>query len=93
MASPHDEFGTPMEKNRPSKANAASSLHTTAADYAAFVAGLLNHKGLKSQSIAAMLTSQMPVPLDRLQPTTARAKDVSWALGVGLQQTGEGKSF
>src|SRR5277367_6042547 len=46
-ATGHNEDAQPGDKYKPTEANAASSLHTTAADYARFVEAILNRKGLK----------------------------------------------
>lgn len=93
MASPHDQFGEPRAKRRPDQANAASSLHTTAIDYATFMAAVLNGTGLKEQSLEFLLTSQVQVPKDRQKPDGPMSSAVSWGLGVGLQQTKDGKAF
>jgi CubicO group peptidase (beta-lactamase class C family) len=93
MASPHNQFGEPMTKRKPDQANAASSLHTTALDYARFMTALLNGTGLKKKSLASMLTSQVEVPQDRQKPDGPVSSAVSWGLGVGLQQTKQGRSF
>jgi hypothetical protein len=85
-ASPHDAFGNPKDKDKPVKANAAFSLQTTAPDYAAFVAALLNGTGLKKETIEAMFTSQVRVPEDDSKPDPGLSEAVSWGLGVGLQQ-------
>ncbi len=92
-ATPHDMFGNPMAKDKYSQANAASSLYTTAQDYTKFIAALLNEVGLTKQSIETMLTSQIRVPENRSQPSYPLSSSVSWGLGVGLQETSEGKAF
>lgn len=93
----HDSTGLPTPQNKPPKANAAASLHTTAQDYARFIAAVLNGTGLKKQTLTQMLTPQIKVdesgtnttgrPADKLSP------NISWGLGVGLQSTSEGLSF
>jgi CubicO group peptidase (beta-lactamase class C family) len=93
----HNSLGEPSPQNKPSAANAAASLHTTAADYAHFVAGVLNGAGLKKETLRRMLTPQIKVdeggtnttsrPADKLSP------NISWGLGVGLQTTPDGVSF
>ena len=81
FASPHDKTGAPGAKERPREANAASSLHTTAPEYAAFVAALLDpaaHAALLPPAAAgAMLTPQVQVdaPLG-----------LWWGLGWGLEK-------
>jgi len=93
----HNRVGLPTPQNKPLKANAAASLHTTAQDYARFIAAMLNGAGLKKQTLTQMLTPQIKVdeggsnttgrPADKLSP------NVSWGLGVGLQTTADGLSF
>jgi hypothetical protein len=92
-AAPHDGFGNSLPKNKPDKVNAAASLHTTAPDYAAFIIALLNGTGLKKQSLTTMFTPQVQVPEKRTNPSGSLSKSVSWGLGVGLQQTSDGKAF
>ena len=50
-ASGHDENGKPTDKWKPDEAGAASTLNTTAKDYALFVEAILNQKGLKARNI------------------------------------------
>lgn len=93
----HNSLGLPTPQNKPNKANAAASLHTTAQDYARFIAAVLNGTALKKQTLTQMLTPQIKVdeggtnttgrPADKLSP------NVSWGLGVGLQATADGLSF
>ena len=96
-ADSHNVKGEPTGRSKPAQANAAASLHTTAEDYAKFVAAILNANGLKKDTIKKMLTPQIKVdeggtnttnrPADRLSPY------ISWGLGWGLQQTSDGLSF
>lgn len=93
----HNSLGEPSPQNKPSAANAAASLHTTAEDYARFVAGVMNGAELKKGTLTRMLTRQIQVdeggmnttsrPADKLSPT------ISWGLGFGLQITADGPSF
>ncbi len=92
-AAPHDAFNNALDKNKPTTANAAASLHTTAPDYAAFVTALLNGTGLKKQTFTAMFSPQVPEPTDKAIAAGSSSKSISWGLGVGLQQTPEGKAF
>jgi CubicO group peptidase (beta-lactamase class C family) len=62
--------------------HAAATLYTTAEDYAKFVVAMMNDVGLKSTTIAEMLTPQINVD-----------KDVFWGLGFGLEKTPNGKAF
>lgn len=79
----HDTFaGTKGEFKKRTQANAAASLYTTAADYARFVAALMNRKILDKGTLEQMLSPQVAV------------KDsVSWSLGFGLQRTVNGPAF
>lgn len=93
----HNVIGEPTGQNEPSRANAAYSLHTTAADYARFVAAVLDGKGLKKRTRDQMLSVQVRVDEACFnctnRPVGTLSKEVGWGLGVGLQTTGEGTSF
>jgi CubicO group peptidase (beta-lactamase class C family) len=79
----HDCFAdTTGEFRKRTKADAAATLYTTAADYAQFVTALMNSRGLKKNTMKTMLTPQINVE-----------KNVSWSLGFGLEQTPNGKAF
>ena len=93
----HNALGEPTPQSKPSSANAAASLHTTAQDYARFIAALLNGTGLKKETIRQMLTPQIKVDEGGVN-TTARPADklsqtISWGLGFGLQTTADGPSL
>jgi CubicO group peptidase (beta-lactamase class C family) len=93
----HNTLGQPSGQNKPARANAAASLHTTAQDYGRFIAAILKGNGLKKETLKQMLTPQIKVdeggsnttgrPANKLSPT------VSWGLGWGLQTTTDGLSF
>jgi CubicO group peptidase (beta-lactamase class C family) len=79
----HDCFAdTTGELRKRTKADAAATLYTTAADYAQFVAALMNNRGLEKSTIKKMLSPQIKVE-----------KNVSWSLGFGLERTPNGKAF
>jgi CubicO group peptidase (beta-lactamase class C family) len=79
----HDTFaGTKGEFKKRTQANAAASLYTTAADYARFVAALMNRKVLKKGTLKQMLSPQVAVK-----------DNVSWSLGFGLERTANGTAF
>jgi len=79
----HDTLsGTTGEFRKRTQAHAAASLYTTAADYARFVAALMNNRGLSQSTVEKMLTPQIEV-----------GKNVSWSLGFGLESTPNGKAF
>jgi CubicO group peptidase (beta-lactamase class C family) len=93
----HNSVGQPTGQNKPNTANAAASLHTTAHDYARFIAAMLNATGLNKETLRQMLTPQIKVD-EGGSNTTGRTADklspsVAWGLGVGLQRTTDGLSF
>jgi CubicO group peptidase (beta-lactamase class C family) len=96
-ATGHDVAGQPVEKYKPKEANAASSLHTTAGDYARFVSAVLNGTGLKRTTLLEMERPQIAVDPECTNCTERAPKEVSrslfWGLGVGIQQTGQGESL
>ncbi|OLE51669.1 MAG: hypothetical protein AUG51_21825 [Acidobacteria bacterium 13_1_20CM_3_53_8] len=98
VATGHGPVGNPGAIRKPTEANAAASLHTTALDYARLVIALMNGVGLKRQTHKLMLTPQIKVDegcqncVDR-PPTGRLSQTISWGLGVGLQNTDEGESF
>jgi CubicO group peptidase (beta-lactamase class C family) len=81
-ATPHDELGNLMEKRTFAEAHVAATLHTTAADYARFLAAAMDGVGLSSESGRAFLTPHVEV-----------APGVSWGLGVGLQDDARGRAL
>jgi CubicO group peptidase (beta-lactamase class C family) len=81
-ATPHDELGNLMEKRTFAEAHIAATLHTTAADYARFLAAVMDGAGLSPESARAFLTPQVDV-----------APGVTWGLGVGLQDDARGRAF
>jgi CubicO group peptidase (beta-lactamase class C family) len=94
----HDGAGDPTEKRKPAEANAAGSLQTTAADYARFMIAIMNGAGLKEATIKEMLRPQIKVDegcenCAATPPTGKLSPIISWGLGVGLQQMGEGLTF
>jgi CubicO group peptidase (beta-lactamase class C family) len=79
----HDCFAdTTGEFRKRTKADAAATLYTTAADYAQFVTALMTDRGLKNSTIKQMLSPQIEVE-----------KNVSWSLGFGLERTRNGQAF
>ena len=96
-AIPHDSAGQPGEKYKPDEANAASSLQTTAGDYALFVEALLNGTGLKRKTLEEMERPQIAVNPECTNCTEREPKELSksifWGLGVGIQETKQGESL
>ncbi len=87
-ATGHGLIGTPLPKGRPQRAHAAATLHTTAVDYARFLAAMMTGEGLESSTSEAMLTPQSQVfDRDSLVP------HVYWGLGWGLQETERGTAI
>lgn len=87
LARPHDDIGTPQQKNPAYQANAAASLHTTAADYARFV-----HAWMRNELLSPAMTRQALLPtvsvprlgLDLSKPPEVTRR-IAWGLGWGLQ--------
>ncbi len=87
---PHDYLGVPRSKRWPA-ANAASSLHTTAADYARFLAEMFS-----SAEPAASLARRMLEPQVETSRGGSGAEAVPtlhWSLGWGLQDGPKGRAF
>lgn len=80
-AAPHDAHGAPIAARDFSKANAASSLHTTARDYARFVIALI---GAGDAPLDATQLAEMFAPQVRIDA------GLSWSLGCGIEHTGGG---
>ena len=96
-ATPHDAAGLPGDTFKPKEANAASSLHTTAGDYALFVEALLNGTGLKPETLREMEKPQIAVNPECTNCTERIPKELSknvfWGLGMGIQETAQGESL
>jgi CubicO group peptidase (beta-lactamase class C family) len=94
----HGLLGDLAGRRTPWRANAAASLHTTAADYARFVAAVLAGKGLRPETARALMTLQSR-PDERgintatAAPTGRFAPSLAWGLGWGLEQEGEAWSL
>ena len=93
----HDLVGAVSGRDKPDKANAAASLHTTANDYAKFVIAMLKETGLKPATAHLMLSPQASVtlagPFSLNAPDAKRSSTVSWGLGWGLEKTPDGVAF
>ncbi|MCD4744886.1 MAG: beta-lactamase family protein [Bacteroidales bacterium] len=80
----HTQNKEVQKKWQPKNPNGASSLHTTANDYAKFLIAILNHQGLSEKSINEMLSPQ--VSISKIDST------LFWGLGFGLELK-EGNTF
>lgn len=89
----HDKDGAPQPKKK-RDAMAAYSLQTNAVDYARFLIALM--KGSR-KILAEMETAETPVPKDCtvqcFDKPGAVAPGLAWGLGVGLEDTPEGKAL
>ena len=92
MATGHEADGKPTDKWKPNEAGAASTLNTTAKDYALFVEAVLNGKGLKPATLREMETSQVALdPGCRIcvnHEPKQLSKNLFWGLGWGIERTG-----
>lgn len=92
-ASGHDENGKPTDKWKPDEAGAASTLNTTAKDYALFVDAILNQKGLKVATFREMENPQIALdPTCRIcikQEPRQLSKNLFWGLGWGIDRNDE----
>jgi CubicO group peptidase (beta-lactamase class C family) len=91
-ATGHDSDGTPQDLWKPKEASAASTLNTTAHDYALFVAAIVNGVGLKPATVREMETPQIAVDPECTNCTERIPKGLSkaifWGLGWGMQKSG-----
>lgn len=75
----------------------ASTLLTTATDYAKFLIAVMNGTGLKPMTARQMLISQSTVDASCTncigRPSGRASESISWGLGVGLTRTPRGQSF
>jgi CubicO group peptidase (beta-lactamase class C family) len=91
-ATGHDSDGTPQDLWKPKEAGAASTLNTTAHDYALFVAAVVNGVGLKPATRREMETPQIAVDPECTNCTERTPKELSkaifWGLGWGILKSG-----
>lgn len=78
--------GKQMGKSKVKNPNAAASLQTTSYDYALFLEALLEGKRMNPNLQQLMFTPQIPV-----DPEEGKEQQVYWGLGVGIQETTEGR--
>jgi CubicO group peptidase (beta-lactamase class C family) len=96
-ATGHDMLGRVVSKNKPAEMRAAATLHTTALEYARFVAAILKGEGLSRESSRQALTPQVKVDeqcTNCLENKPARlSPSLSWGLGWGLEKGTAGADY
>jgi CubicO group peptidase (beta-lactamase class C family) len=89
-ATGHDRDGKPVALWKPKEAGAASTLNTTAKDYARFVEAVLNGKGLRPATLDEMEKPQIALdPECRIcikREPQQLSKNLFWGLGWGIQR-------
>jgi CubicO group peptidase (beta-lactamase class C family) len=93
-ATGYDSKGVPDKKWKPDEAGAASTLNTTAPDYARFVDAVLNGEGLSASLLPEMETPAIALdPECRIcihQVPKELSKSLFWGLGWGIQREPKG---
>jgi CubicO group peptidase (beta-lactamase class C family) len=90
-ATGYDAKGVPGDLEKPKEAGAASTLNTTARDYALFVDAILNGKGLSPSTLHEMETPQNCTRSELQDLHQARAEGAveKSVLGIGLGHTAQ----
>lgn len=83
----HDPQGKVSEKMKPTRANAAASLHTTAPDYAKFIVEVIKPSQRDKFHVSQAMINEM------LKPQVKVNDSLAWGLGWGIQQTKGGDSY
>jgi CubicO group peptidase (beta-lactamase class C family) len=99
--SPHDEYGKPRGMDiHPTGAGGGGSMVTTAGDYARFLAGILNAKGQRKDTMNEMLRPQIAINYKAMfGPDAWNLTDeyqkigLAWGLGWGRFDTPCGRAF
>jgi CubicO group peptidase (beta-lactamase class C family) len=94
----HKANGMPVDLLKAERANAASSLVTTAEDYAIFLDAILNGVGLQPSTMREMETPQIAVDPSCINcvegaPSGKLSTTMFWGLGLGIEKTSEGISL
>ncbi|MDQ3801246.1 MAG: serine hydrolase [Acidobacteriota bacterium] len=95
----HDSAGNAAGRGKPAAANAASSLHTTALDYAKFLEAIFKRKGIKEATVKEMLrpaikaSESCAVCFESAAFSGKLSPSISWGLGWGLEHTPQGDYF
>jgi CubicO group peptidase (beta-lactamase class C family) len=97
-ATGHDAAGNPRPLRRPAEAVSAATLHTTAKDYARFLAAALDGSGLSRKTAEEMRRPQVHVDEGcqncvTKTPTGRLSREIAWGLGWGLEETENGVSM
>lgn len=96
-ATGHDSDESPQDLWKPKEAGAASTLNTTARDYALFVAAIVNGVGLKPATLREMETPQIAVnpecTICTEKEPTELSRNLFWGLGWGIQKNGNDMSL
>jgi CubicO group peptidase (beta-lactamase class C family) len=92
-ADPHDAALVPDRKKKPTTANTAASLQTTARDYAQFLEAVLSGARLKPETAHLWLAPQVTLPRFCIQCLSADVPEsdprIAWGLGWGLEPQSE----
>ncbi len=93
-ANGHDTIGRPTAIRKPMIPRAPSSLHTTAEDYARFLAAVMNRSELSASSWEAMVKPQIQVQQNCVvcisQAADRLSSAIGWGLGWGLEKAHRG---
>ena len=99
-ANGYDEYGRSLGPQRRTSADAAGSMQTTAADFARFMADVMEGKLLRGKTQEQMLSPQIEITSKHEFPTLSdqttdenRAIRLSYGLGWGLYWTPYGEAF
>jgi CubicO group peptidase (beta-lactamase class C family) len=96
-AMPYGPSGAVTQKRKPTTPNVASTLQTTAPDYARFVVAILTGEGLKKETLHKMLSAQVKVDPNCVmctdKPAGQLSETLAWGLGWGLEETKAGRAI